>query len=168
VAKIRCTTAGLPEVIIGNDPSGTGMLRVGGGADINGTVRAKEVVVTLNGWSDYVFSSDYRLAPLSEVAEHIESKRHLPGIPSEAEIVSKGLSMGEMQRLHMAKIEELTLYAIAADRRLTEAGSRQSAYDGRLQELTKELERSRNENVLLRARMEAIERALSLGFPKTP
>ena len=127
---------------------------------VNGTITAKEVVVTLNGWSDHVFAADYRLAPLSEVAEHIESKRHLPGIPSEAEILDKGLSMGEMQRLHMAKIEELTLYAIQADKELRISQAKAEA-NAQLQATTQaEVRRLTQENKIMAERLERIERVL--------
>lgn len=104
------------QLIVGADPSGTGLLRVGGGADIKGTVRAKEIVVTLNGWSDSVFSADYRLSSLPEVDAYIQAHQHLPNVPSEMEIIQAGVAVGDMQKTQMAKIEELTLYAIEADR----------------------------------------------------
>lgn len=148
--------------IVGYDPGGTGRFRVDGGADFKGTVRAKEVIVTLNGWSDHVFAPDYQLSPLAEVAEQIESKRHLPGIPSESEILEKGLSMGEMQRLHMAKIEELTLYAIQADREVStqrkllhEIETQQAATEVQNQQLVRE-------NTALAARLERIEKMLAI------
>jgi hypothetical protein len=173
--KIRSVSAGLPEVIIGYDPGGSGMLRVGGGADIKGTVRSREVVVTLAGWADQVFAPDYKLASLSEVAEHIQSKRHLPGIPSESDIVKNGLSIGEMQRLQMAKIEELTLYAIEADRRQSEAKSQAILVEKNLRMMTEELNRSRadnqalwDQNTRLEARLQAIERALSVSHQFVP
>lgn len=82
---------------------------------VNGTVKAKEVIVETAGWSDYVFADDYRLAPLSEVEAHIRAERRLPGIPSEHQVAEHGVSVGEMQAKLLAKIEELTLYSIAAD-----------------------------------------------------
>lgn len=84
---------------------------------VNGTIRAKEVIVD-TGWADYVFEDDYRLAPLSEVESHIREKKHLPGIPSANEIAAHGVSMGEMQAKLLAKIEELTLHVIAQGKQL--------------------------------------------------
>ncbi|MDD2764837.1 MAG: hypothetical protein PHE83_12780 [Opitutaceae bacterium] len=78
---------------------------------VNGTVRAKEVIVD-TGWSDYVFKADYRLASLSEVEAHIKKHGTLPGVPSEAQVAKEGVSLGEMQSRLLAKIEELTLYTI--------------------------------------------------------
>lgn len=85
---------------------------------VNGAVRAKEVIVD-TGWSDYVFAADYRLAPLSEVEAHILAKKHLPGIPSAAEVEAQGVSIGEMQSKLLAKIEELTLHQIAQEKAMT-------------------------------------------------
>ncbi len=63
-------------------------------------------------WADYVFAKDYKLKELNEVEEYIAENKHLPGIPSAADIEKNGLSVGKMQALHMEKIEELTLYMI--------------------------------------------------------
>ncbi len=53
---------------------------------VNGTIGAKDVIVTNSGWSDYVFRPGYRLRPLSEVGAYIRAHHHLPDIPSEAEV----------------------------------------------------------------------------------
>jgi hypothetical protein len=82
---------------------------------VNGTVQAKEVLVN-TGWSDYVFEPGYRLAPLSEVADYISANGHLPEIPSAKEVKEKGVSLGEMQSKLLAKIEELTLHMIEAEK----------------------------------------------------
>jgi hypothetical protein len=78
---------------------------------VNGTIRAKEVIVD-TGWSDYVFAPNYVLAPLSEVEEHIKAHHTLPGVPSASEVADHGLSVGDMQAKLLAKIEELTLHQI--------------------------------------------------------
>jgi len=84
---------------------------------VNGFVRAKKVVVE-TGWSDFVFYENYTLRPLAEVEKHINEKGRLPEIPSAAEIETKGADVGELLRLHMQKIEELTLYIIAQNKRI--------------------------------------------------
>jgi hypothetical protein len=85
---------------------------------VNGTIRATEIIVD-TGWADYVFADDYRLAPLAEVEEHIRAKKHLPGVPSAAEVAANGVSMGEMQATLLAKVEELTLHLIAQQKEIT-------------------------------------------------
>jgi len=82
---------------------------------VNGTIQAKEVLVN-TGWSDYVFDAKYRLAPLSEVEGYVRANHHLPEIPSAKEIEEKGVSVGEMQSKLLAKIEELTLHMIEAEK----------------------------------------------------
>jgi len=83
---------------------------------VKGTVGAEEFIVTNTGWSDYVFQPGYRLRPLSEVGAYIEANRHLPDIPSEAEVKEKGVNMGEMQSKLLAKVEELTLHMIQQEK----------------------------------------------------
>jgi hypothetical protein len=95
-------------------------------------------VIVDTGWSDYVFADDYRLAPLSEVESHIREKKHLPGIPSAAEVAEHGVSMGEMQAKMMAKIEELTLHMIAQEKRQFAQETQISAQAKRIQQLETE------------------------------
>lgn len=78
----------------------------------DGVVRARELKVKLGNWPDYVFGNDYTLMPLNEVEEFISVNGHLPNIPKAAEVEDEGLNIGEMNRLLMEKIEELTLYII--------------------------------------------------------
>ena len=93
----------------GNNPPASCELAVAGG------IQAYEVLVN-TGWSDYVFEPGYRLAPLSEVADYIDANGHLPEIPSAKEVKEKGVSLGEMQAKLLAKIEELTLHMIEAEK----------------------------------------------------
>jgi len=61
---------------------------------------------------DYVFADDYALRPLSEVQAFIDAHRHLPDVPSAAQIAEDGLDMTAMQMTMLKKIEELTLYTL--------------------------------------------------------
>ena len=83
---------------------------------VNGQIGAKEVIVTNAGWADFVFKPGYRLRPLQEVAAYIDRHHRLPDIPSETEVQEKGISIGEMQAKLLAKIEELTLHMIEAEK----------------------------------------------------
>ncbi len=85
---------------------------------VKGSIRAKEVIVETTGWADYVFDEHYDLRPLSEIEQHVKMHKHLPGIPSAAEVAEKGLGLGEMQAKLLAKIEELTLHVIAQEKRI--------------------------------------------------
>lgn len=64
---------------------------------------------------DYVFEPDYSLLPLSEVAAFIEANRHLPDVPSAADVAREGLDMTDMQLTLLKKVEELTLYTLAQE-----------------------------------------------------
>ena len=68
---------------------------------------------------DYVFAEDYALRPLSDVQAFIDANSHLPEVPSEAQIRASGLDMAEMQLVHLKKIEELTLYTLEQEERIT-------------------------------------------------
>lgn len=85
---------------------------------VKGKVTAKEVEVTMSGWSDYVFEEDYNLKSLPQTESYIKANKHLPGIPSEKEVKEKGINLGEMQAKLLAKIEELTLHLIEQNKRL--------------------------------------------------
>jgi hypothetical protein len=85
---------------------------------VEGTITAQQLKITQQNWSDFVFDSSYKRMPLEEVSEYVHANRHLPDIPSEAALVKSGLDVGAMQRLHMQKIEELTLYAIEANKQI--------------------------------------------------
>jgi len=84
---------------------------------VNGNIRSKEVVVE-SGWADFVFDEGYPLLPLAATEKFIEQNKHLPGIPSAIEIQTNGLSLGEVQKKMMQKIEELTLYIIELDKQV--------------------------------------------------
>jgi hypothetical protein len=84
---------------------------------VNGTVRAKEVIVD-SGWSDYVFDESYKLKALSETEAFIKVEKHLPGIPSAQEVAEHGVNVGAMQAKLLAKIEELTLHVIEQEKRI--------------------------------------------------
>jgi hypothetical protein len=84
---------------------------------VNGNVRSKEVVVE-TGWADYVFGKNYKLPSLRDVEKFIQLNKHLPNIPSAAEIETNGLHLGDTQKKMMEKIEELTLYLIEANKRI--------------------------------------------------
>lgn len=86
---------------------------------VNGKIRSKEVVVE-SGWADYVFDEKYKLKPLKEVENFIVQNKHLPGIPSAAEVEKYGLHLGDTQKRMMEKIEELMLYVIQLNKRIEE------------------------------------------------
>lgn len=85
---------------------------------VDGKITANEIEVKLDVWPDYVFSDTYNLKPLSEVEKYISINKKLPGMPSEDEITENGLSVGEINKKMMEKIEELTLYVIQLEKEI--------------------------------------------------
>ena len=86
---------------------------------VNGKMACEEVMVDLKAdWPDYVFKDDYKLKTLNEVEKHIHDKGHLPGVPSAEEVADKGLMLGDMNKVMMEKIEELTLYILEQQKQL--------------------------------------------------
>lgn len=80
---------------------------------INGKAICTELKVQLqSNWPDYVFSSTHKRLPLIELEKFIAKNKHLPNIPAASQLQTSGIELGEMQRLAMEKIEELTLYVI--------------------------------------------------------
>jgi uncharacterized protein DUF2341 len=88
---------------------------------VNGKIMSEEVKVQLQSqWPDYVFAKDYTLPTLEEVKKHIEEKGHLMNIPSAKEVETNGIQLGEMNKLLLEKIEELTLYILEQEERILE------------------------------------------------
>lgn len=87
---------------------------------VAGNVIADKVKVkkSTNGvWPDFVFSPTYNLLTLTEVERFVKQNRHLPEIPSASEIEKDGQDLGEMNRLLLKKVEELTLYLIEINKK---------------------------------------------------
>jgi len=97
------------------DPCANGQAPQNCKLSVAGAIQAYDITVN-NQWSDYVFDPSYRLAPLSEVDDYIQQNHHLPDIPSAREVQEKGVSLGEMQAKLLAKVEELTLHMIQAEK----------------------------------------------------
>jgi hypothetical protein len=87
---------------------------------LGGKAICEELKVQLAAnWPDYVFGENYSLMPINELEQYVKTEKHLPGVPS-AESIGKaeGFEVGEMQRIAMEKIEELTLYIFELKREI--------------------------------------------------
>lgn len=88
---------------------------------VEGGIKAREILVTVNPFSDYVFEKDYRLMSLFELENYITANGHLPGIPSAAEVEKDGgIAVGDFQTKLLAKIEEQSLYIISLQKQIDE------------------------------------------------
>ena len=86
----------------------------------DGLLMAKEVKVTLTEWPDYVFGVDYHLMPLDETESYIKENGHLPGVPTAAVVEEEGLSLGEINKVLLQKVEELTMHVIELQKQIIE------------------------------------------------
>ena len=86
--------------------------------DVKGVIHSQEVKVDMEGWSDFVFTKDYKLPTLTEVENHINKNGHLENIPSEKDVLKNRINLGEMDSKLLQKIEELTLYVIDLNKKL--------------------------------------------------
>ncbi len=99
-------------VMIGTDVAASGYR-----LSVNGKIISEELrIQNSNDWPDFVFADDYDLMPLEKLELAIHRQHHLPGIPSASVMEKEGILIGDMQKLTMQKIEELTLYVIALNK----------------------------------------------------
>jgi hypothetical protein len=107
------------KVVIGNPATlnqpGTYKLYVESGIL---TEKLKVAVKNSFDWADYVFAPNYKLMPLADVLRYTQKHRHLPGVPSAADVVNNGVDVGQMQSTLLGKIEELYLHTISLDQQL--------------------------------------------------
>jgi hypothetical protein len=83
---------------------------------VNGKIRAHEIKVESTNWPDFVFEDDYKQTSLAELEKYIKANKHLPEIPTANDVAANGVALGEMNRLLLKKIEELTLHLIEKDK----------------------------------------------------
>jgi len=105
---------------------------------VNGTIKAKKLLLSPDMWADYVFDSTYQLPRLAEVEAYIHREHHLPGIPSAAAIEKDSLDVGAGQAALLKKIEELTLYTIEQKKEIDSMKARMEKLENLLLEKSKE------------------------------
>ncbi|HEX2936270.1 MAG TPA: hypothetical protein VHO72_13030 [Bacteroidales bacterium] len=86
--------------------------------DVEGTIRASEVKVCLQGGCDFVFRDDYKLLDLKELEQFVRTNQHLPEVAPEKDMIENGVNMKELQMKLLQKVEELTLYTIEQNKEL--------------------------------------------------
>jgi hypothetical protein len=82
---------------------------------VQGGVLTEKVKVASSAgvnWADFVFDESYELKPLEEVETFISKNKHLPDVPSAAQVNKDGIDLAQMDATLLQKIEELTLYMI--------------------------------------------------------
>jgi len=102
---------------------------------VNGKIRAQEIKVEATNWPDYVFEEGYDVGKLEELESYIKAYKHLPEMPGAKEVESNGVDLGEMNKLLLKKIEELTLHLIEKDRELRSIADKQKDMEASLKKL---------------------------------
>jgi len=115
----------IPRLIAldGNVAIGTTCVPSGYQVSVKGNIICEKLKVKPEGgncWADYVFAPEYKLLKLNEVETFIAKNKHLPGVPSAAEVDANGVEMVEMDATLLKKIEELTLYIIDLQKQVDE------------------------------------------------
>jgi hypothetical protein len=79
---------------------------------VRGKIMCEELRVQLNAaWPDYVFEPEYKRLSLTDLEAIVKLQKHLPGIPSAAEMAKEnGILVGDFQQKLLEKMEELYLY----------------------------------------------------------
>jgi hypothetical protein len=80
---------------------------------VNGSVICTKLVAKpTSTWPDFVFAKTHKRATLAEVEQYIHTHGHLQDMPTAQQVAEQGVDVGEMNRLLLQKVEELTLQLI--------------------------------------------------------
>jgi len=117
--------------------------------DVGGNIRANKLVVNTTG-ADFVFAKKYQLISLNELEKYILQYKHLPGIETATDMTKEGVDVGKNETKLLQKIEELTLYLIEQNRKISKMEEDN--------ETTKKIDAEmRKENELLQIRLSKLE-----------
>jgi len=114
--QIDCSADDGVPILVRDPISGVPKFEVRG----SGMVYARGMWVKLGSFPDYVFDKAYDLMPIQELSNYVRKHKHLPEVPTATEVLNDGVELGEMNKLLLKKIEELTLYLIDQDIRIKE------------------------------------------------
>ncbi|WP_147313963.1 hypothetical protein [Deminuibacter soli] len=99
----------------------------------------KAVVKARQSWPDYVFDSTYQLPHLDSVAAYIQQNKHLPEVPSAAEVQQHGVDLAANQAVLLKKMEELTLYMIDMKKQNDQLMQKNRELEQKMQQLQSEI-----------------------------
>jgi hypothetical protein len=77
--------------------------------------------------------------PIKELENYLATEKHLPNVPSAAEIKQKDLSLGQFQMKLLEKIEELTLYVVNQEKAINKKDAEISTLKSQNSNLDKRL-----------------------------
>ena len=73
--------------------------------------------------------------PLADLAKYIKINKHLPEVPTAAEVEKDGTDIGSTQTLLLKKVEELTLYAIEQNKQIAAQNKQITGQDKKITNL---------------------------------
>jgi hypothetical protein len=86
---------------------------------VKGKILCSELhVIDISEFCDYVFNKSYNLMSIKDLDKFIDLNHHLPEVPTASEVKENGLSLGEMNKTLLKKVEELTLYIIQQQKQI--------------------------------------------------
>lgn len=109
--------------------NGQGKVGIGTVPPLNGTlynlyvaggIATRDVKVTAaTNWPDYVFEPAHPLMSMPELRAYLIQNRHLPGMPSAAQVAQQdGVELGDMQVRILKVVEEQALYILQLEERI--------------------------------------------------
>lgn len=99
---------------------------------VEGGIVARDVKVTAGTFPDYVFATDYPLRGLDELRRYLRIERHLPGMPTAAEVDrAQGVEVGDLAVRLLRTVEEQALYILQLEERLKAVESELHERNGR-------------------------------------
>lgn len=85
---------------------------------VDGKITAKSLyILKPSSWADFVFKNP-NMEPLESIEKFILKNKHLPGLPSEEDVLKNGYDMNEMDAKLLEKIEELYLHIIELEKEI--------------------------------------------------
>jgi len=97
---------------------------------VNGKIICEEVNVKLRAnWPDYVFDKKHKLMSIEELQDFTKKEKHLPGMPTAADVERDGINTSEMIGKLLKTQEELTLYIIEQNKKIIEQNKRIEALE---------------------------------------
>jgi hypothetical protein len=115
------------KVVFGDKKIQSGHTHANSTYQFHGKMACKELVVLdATKWADYVFDNDYPLLSLKKLEAYYTKHHHLPDVPSAKEVSESGIDIAKMNEILLRKIEELTIYIVALEKRLETIESRRT------------------------------------------
>ncbi len=83
-----------------------------------GTIKTNSIISSARSFPDYVFTKEYKIQPLLELESYVKEYHHLPNMPTEKEVVEKGLDLPEVLTKSVENIETIYLHLIRMEKEI--------------------------------------------------